>query len=159
MPAYIAYVLYGMYNGGGRSMMMLDVINATDVRKNWSLFIDEVIHGKPGVVKRNRDFFLSISLEQALSLLEGFHFTAEIMPEQDGSITLSLEEIDLVVNSPDLDTAKTAMAEELINYANDYFNDFQLYYNAPNRKNHFPYVLKILLLKDNIEAVCGLINA
>lgn len=137
---------------------MYDVRNATDVRKDWGLFIDQVVHGKPGVVKRNRDYFLSISLEQVLRLLEGYRFKAEILPEDDGSITLSLEEIDLVVNGPDLDTAKNEMLAELISYSQDYFNDFQLYYNAPNRKGHFPYVLKVLLLEDR-TAVYGLIDA
>ncbi len=138
--------------------MMHDVMNATDVRKDWGLFIDKVVHGKPGVVKRNRDYFLSISLEQVLRLLEGYRFKAIIMPEDDKSITLSLEEIDLVVNGSDLDNALTEMAAELISYSQDYFNDFQLYYNAPNRKDHFPYVLKVSLL-DNIQAVYGLIDA
>lgn len=137
---------------------MYNTISATDVRKDWSLFIDQVVHGKPGVVKRNRDYFLSISLEQALRLLEGYRFKTEIFTEEDGSITLSLEEIDLVVNGPDLETAKNEMAAELISYSQDYFNDFQLYYNAPNRKGHFPYVLKVLLLED-IKAVYGLIDA
>ncbi|MDD2619821.1 MAG: hypothetical protein PHC92_04020 [Syntrophomonadaceae bacterium] len=137
---------------------MNNVISATDVRKDWSLFIDQVVHGKPGVVKRNRDYFLSISLEQVMRLLEGYRFKAQIFPEEDSSFTLSLEDIDLVVNAPDLDTAKNEMAAELISYSQDYFNEFQLYYNAPNRKMHFPYVLKVLLL-DDIKAVYGLINA
>jgi hypothetical protein len=139
-------------------MMMYDIINATDVRKDWGLFIDKVVHGKPGVVKRNRDYFLSISLKQVLRLLEVYRFKAIIMPEDDKSITLSLEEIDLVVNGSDLDTAKTKMVAELISYSQDYFNDFQLYFNAPNRKNHFPYVLKVSLL-DDIQDVYGLIDA
>ena len=137
---------------------MQTIINATEARKEWGMFIDGVVRGKPEVVKRNRDYFLSISLEQTLRLLDGYRFQADILPEDDGSITLALTEIDLVVNAPDLNSAKEELAAELISYSQDYFNEIQMYYNAPNRKPHFPYVLKVSLL-ENINDIVGLIDA
>lgn len=137
---------------------MQEIINATEVRKEWGMFIDRVIHDKPELVKRNRDYFLSISLEHTMRLLDGYRFKAETLPENDGSITLALNDIDLVVNAPDLDTAKKELAAELIGYSKDFFKEFKTYYNAPNRNAHFPYVLKVVLMED-VDTIAELIDA
>ena len=49
--------------------------------------------------------------------------------------------------------AKGSLAKELIDYAEEYINDFRLYYNSPNRKNHFPYIYRVLLASDDLEKV------
>lgn len=38
-----------------RVILLLDYLNATDVRKNWSQFNDDVVRVGPQFVKRNRD--------------------------------------------------------------------------------------------------------
>lgn len=63
-----------------------------------------------------------------------------------------------MVNSPNQELALNDLAKELIEYAQDYINEFQMYYNSKNRKHHFPYVLRVLLAQD-AEEVKGLINA
>ncbi len=49
--------------------------------------------------------------------------------------------------------AKGSLAKELIDYAEEYINDFRFYYNSPNRKNHFPYIYRVLLASDDLEKV------
>ncbi|MFZ5634424.1 MAG: hypothetical protein ACOY40_16445 [Bacillota bacterium] len=137
---------------------MQEVLNATDVRRDWGRFVDEVVHNKPRVVKRNRDYFLSLSLNHANTLLKGITFKAQFVKEDDGSVTASLENFDLVVNAENEAAAIKALAQELVEYAHEYFGEFQLYYNSLNRQPHFPYVLKVLIQQD-IEGVIGLINA
>lgn len=68
--------------------------------------------------------------------------------ESDGSVTATLNGFDLVINAIDKSTADIELAKELLDYAEDYFSDFQLYYSSVNRKNHFPYILRVLLSKD-----------
>ena len=139
-------------------MLMREVLNATDVRKDWGKFIDTVVHEKPKIVKRNRDYFLSLSLNHVDNLLKDVCFKVTLINEDDGSVTATLENLDLVVNAENEIAARKAMAEELLNYAKEYFEEFQLYYNSLNRRPHFPYVLKVLIQKD-LEGIIGLLHA
>ena len=45
-------------------MLLLDYLNATDVRKNWSQFNDDVVRKGPQFIKRNRDKWAALSLDQ-----------------------------------------------------------------------------------------------
>lgn len=137
---------------------MEGVLNATDVRRDWGKFIDTIVHDKPKIVKRNRDLFLSLSIQQVMVLLKNFSFKAQYLEENDGTVTATLDNFDLVVNEKDEFSAKRALAQELIDYAKDYFNDFQLYFNAPNRQSHFPYILSVLMQED-LDGVINLISA
>ena len=71
---------------------------ATTVRKEWSSVCDSVIHNKPKFIKRTRDKMWLSNLETMEEILKAYRFTAEKFLEEDGSITLSLREIDLIEN-------------------------------------------------------------
>ena len=139
-------------------MHMQEVLNATDVRKEFGSFIDTVVREKPQMVKRNRDYFISFSLQQARLLLKDYHFKAQFTPEKDGSITATLTDFDFVVNAKDSEAALKALAEELVEYAKEYYDDFQLYFYSLNRQSHFPYVMAVLMEED-LNGVIGLIHA
>lgn len=138
--------------------MFMKLLNASEVRGDFSSFIDKVVRERPMVFKRNRDRVLSISTEHAASLLESYRFKAILIPEEDGSITITLEDFDLVVNAPDHNQALLKMAEELVDYSQDYFDQFALYFKTINRKKHFPYVMKVALA-EGIQEVAGFIDA
>jgi len=117
-----------------------------------------VVHGKPGIIKRNRDIILSLSIPQAKALLQNVSFKAYFIKEEDGTVTAGLEDIDLLVNREDEQATRLALAKELVDYAGEYFNNFQLYFQAPNRRPHFPYVLAVWL-QDDASGVAELIHA
>ena len=71
---------------------------ATAVRKEWSAVCDSVIHNKPKFISRTRDKMWFSNLETMSEILEIYQFTADRYIEEDGSVTLSLKEIDLVEN-------------------------------------------------------------
>ena len=71
---------------------------ATNVRKEWSAVCDSVVHEKPKFIKRTRDKLWFSNLDTMTEILSAYKFTAEKYIEDDGSITLSLNEIDLVEN-------------------------------------------------------------
>ena len=123
-------------------------MNATDVRKNWSEVADTVIRTRPQFIKRTRDYMMLSNCELIESLLGAYKFTASEFTEDDGSITLSLKELDLVENAPTQPEAKKLLAEAILEYAVDYYSEFNLWSSAPNRKNHVPYVLKALIFDD-----------
>lgn len=132
---------------------MQAVLKSTDVRKEWSRFIDDVTRTKPAIVKRNRDLFAVFSLEQLDLILSEYKLTAQVEQEEDGSYSGVFNEIDLMTNASDIESLKTELAKELIEYSEEYMNEFKLYYNTPNRRKHFPYVYRVLLISDDIEKV------
>jgi hypothetical protein len=85
--------------------MFMKLLNASEVRIDFSSFVDKVVRERPMVFKRNRDQVLSVSIEQANSLLESYRFKAIHILEEDGSTTMTLEDFDLVVNAEDHDQA------------------------------------------------------
>lgn len=136
----------------------MQTIPATDIRKNFSFAIDTVVRERPVAFKRNRDNLMLFSNAQILGLLNDIHFKPVFLSEEDGSITATLDGFDLVINAADQAEAITKLAVELVEYAGEYYDKFQLYFNANNRKQHFPYILRVLLA-ENLDEVKALINA
>ena len=132
-------------------------LNATDVRKEWSTVIDNTIREKPQFIRRTRDYMMLADIEFLEILLESYKFTAKKLIEKDKSITLSLNEIDLIVNAKTEEEAMTKLAEEILEYAEDFYNEFNVWSIAPNRKAHIPYVFKVLIL-DDIKKIEELIS-
>jgi antitoxin YefM len=143
---------------GVRMVIFMDMMQATNVRKNFSSVIDTAVRDRPVMFKRNRDYLMLLSNTQVLSLLREYTFKAQYIAEEDETITAVLDGFDLVVNAADQEQARNMLAVELVDYAKDYFDQFQLYYNSLNRKEHFPYILRVLLAED-LDEVKELINA
>lgn len=125
---------------------------ATTVRKEWSTVCDSVIHEKPKFIKRTRDKMWFSNLETISELLEAYYFSATKYIEDDSSITLSLNEIDLVENGKDEQEARLNMGNAILEYALDYYNEYEMYSRSPNRKKHIPYIFKALII-DNPEKI------
>lgn len=139
-------------------MSFMQTIPATDIRKNFSYAIDKAVREKPVAFRRNRDKLMLLSNEQVIGLLKGYSFKPVYITEEDGSVTATLEGFDLVINAADHAQAITGLAEELIEYAQEYYDQFQLYFASNNRQQHYPYILKVLLAED-LDKVKGLIDA
>ena len=123
-------------------------LNATDVRKDWSEVVDKVVREKPLFMKRTRDYLMLSDLDFMESLLDAYHFTAQKAVEEDGSVTLSLNELDLVENGETENEAKQKLAKSILEYSEEFYQDFHYWSTAPNRKAHIPYVFKALILGD-----------
>ena len=122
--------------------------SATEVRKEWSSVLDSVVRDKPQFIKRTRDKMWLSNLEIMGEILDAYKFTAEKYIEDDGSVTLSLNEIDLVENASTEAEAKNLLAQSIMEYAEEYYNNFSYYNAAPNRKKHVPYIFKALIMDD-----------
>ena len=128
--------------------MLTSTIKATDARKEWSSVIDGVVREKPKFITRTRDTLCLSSTETMLQLLSAYQFTAQKFIEDDNSVTLSLNEIDIVENATTEYDARKKLADSILEYATDYYNDFSYWSNAINRKQHIPYVMKALMMND-----------
>lgn len=124
----------------------MDMLSATDVRKNWSLTLDSVVRDRPAYVKRTHDSVAIIDVYTLNTILAGYKYNARKYVEDDGSVTLSLEDIDIVVNCNDEESAKKRLAADIKEYAEEFYEEFSLWASAPNRKSHLPYVVKALTL-------------
>ena len=133
---------------------MIDILTAkaTDVRKDWSTICDSVIHDKPRFIKRTRDRMWFSSLDTLTEILEAYSFTAKKFIESDGSVTLSLNEIDLIENGSDEIAARLALGNAILNYSFEYYKEYSFYSHSPNRKAHVPYIFKALIM-DNPEQI------
>lgn len=109
---------------------------------------DDVFTHKPKFIQRSHDKMILLSYDAMLVLLEGYTLTIKKYVEEDGSITLSLNEIDLIENAKNEEEAKRKLGKAVLEYASDYYNDYELYSKSPNRKNQLPYIIKALIIDD-----------
>jgi hypothetical protein len=137
-------------------MIDMFAVNATTVRNEWSAIVESVVREKPKFIKRTRDYLFLSDIAVIEGMLSAYSFHAVIVSEDDGSVTLALDEIDLLENAADLAVAVSQMAASILEYANDYYNDFT-YWSRGDRKNHIPYVFKALIFND-AKKIEGLIE-
>lgn len=123
-------------------------MNATDVRKHWSEVSESVIREKPKFIKKTRDYMILSNTDFIGILLSGYSFSANKHIEKDGSVTLSLNEIPLVENAPTEKEAIDILSSSVLEYATDFYNEFNMWASAPNKKAEIPYVFKALILDD-----------
>jgi hypothetical protein len=129
-------------------MKPMFIMNATDVRRDWSTVMERVVREKPLFIKRTRDYMVLTDLSLLEELLSAYNFAADCFLEEDGSVTLSLRELDLAENAKTEAEARVLLGQSILDYAEDFYNEFALWSAAPNRKKHVPYVLKALIMDD-----------
>ena len=135
--------------GGDKELNDMLTVNATDVRKNWSAVSDSVIRERPSFIKRTRDYMMLSNIELMQDILSVYNFTANRYTESDGSITLSLNEIDLVENAETEALAKEKLASAILEYSHDFYEDYKYWSSSPERKGHIPYIIKAIILDDS----------
>ena len=127
-------------------------INSTDVRKDFSATLDNVIHEKPQFVKRTHNRMIFIEEGEFNRLFSSLMIPVKIVKEKDGSFiaTNSVME-DVFSTGKTKEEAIDNLCDDLIEYAADYYADYELYSKAPNRKNHAAYVMRIISSPSNEE--------
>ncbi|MGB9859746.1 MAG: exoribonuclease R [Moorellaceae bacterium] len=138
---------------------MLQEHQFSEARRQFSALYDNIYNAlKPAIIRRGREEeVLLLRKDMLKSVLEKFTLKAEALEEDDGSTTLALDELDIAVNAENLEEALDELVEELKLYAQDYLDRAQLFLNAPNRRHHLPYVLRIALCNSD-EEVKGLVE-
>jgi len=131
-------------------------INATQARNEWSTVVDTAIREKPQFIKRTRDKMILADINLFSELLSAYTFSANVYVEDNGTVTLSLNEIDLIENGENEQEALIKLAASILDYAEDYYADFS-YWSRGNREAHKPYIFKALILND-IKKIGGLIE-
>jgi len=140
-------------------MTMLSELQFTEARNHFSTLYDSVFNFfNPTIIKRKQTEQVALLRVDLLKMvLEGYKLNPEIIQEDDDSITLALDFLEMYSNNSTLDLAASDLVEDLKLYSQDYMNRSQLFLQASNRKSHFPYVLKVLLC-DNDEEIRALLG-
>lgn len=134
-------------------------INSTEVRKDFSSTIDRVIYCKPQFVQRTHNRMVMIEEGELNSLLSNLTIPVKFIKEDDGSFIATNSVIEDVFSAgATKETAMSELCKDLIEYAQDYYDDYDLYSKTPNRKKHAPYVMRILS-SPSMESVRGMLHA
>ncbi len=134
-------------------MTMLTELQFTEARNQFSTLYDSVFNSfNPAIVKRKQTEQVAMLRVDLLKMvLEDYKLIPEIIQEDDRSITLALDALEIYVNNSTLELAAKDLVEDIKVYAQDYSSHSQLFLHAPNRTHHFPYVLRIMLCENDEE--------
>jgi len=154
---HIVYIIW--YIGGEGGMTMLAELQFTEARNQFSTLYDSVFNSfNPTIINRKQTEQVALLRVDLLKMvLEDYKLSPEVIKEDDDSITLALDSLELYSNNSTLDLTAIDLIEDLKLYAKDYMDRSQLFLQSPNRKSHFPYVLKVLLC-DNDEEIRTLLG-
>ena len=137
----------------------LGYVNATDLRKNFSEMIDTIIHKRPQFIKRTRNHFVMIEENEFNRLLSVPPIRVEVLVDDDGRYFAKNDVIEDVFSTGSTkEDAINALCEDLLEYAKEYYNEYDLYSKAPNRRDQAPYIFKILSA-GSPESVKEILNA
>jgi PHD/YefM family antitoxin component YafN of YafNO toxin-antitoxin module len=126
---------------------MLSELQFTEARNQFSSLFDSVFNSfNPTIVKRKQtEEVAMLRLDLLKMVLENYKLNPEVIEENDGSVTLALDCLEIYANNSTFDLAVKDLLDDLKIYARDFMERSQLFLHAPNRKCHFPYILRILL--------------
>lgn len=88
------------------------------------------------------------SLKLALSYVP---ITYSKVTDEDGSIVISSNDMDVVSTGKDEQEALLNFVCDLIEYAQDFYDEFEFWSSAPNRAKHIPMALGILTADNSQE--------
>ncbi|MBM4027794.1 MAG: exoribonuclease R, partial [Planctomycetes bacterium] len=132
---------------------MLIPTRFSEARSRFSRLFDEAVEElRPALVRRGaRQEAVLISREDLEVLLLPFTLRPQVMREDDGSVTITVDELDWATNAASVEEATGVLVADLRQYAEDYLERASLFLRAPNRRPHFPYVLRIVLARNEEE--------
>ena len=131
------------HNRGVKGVLNMVSVNATDVRKNWSTYLDNV-RNKPVFIKRTHDFSVLMDIKSLKLALSYVPITYSKVTDKDGSIVISSNDMDVVSTGKDEQEALSNFTSDLVEYAQEFYDEFEFWSSAPNRTKHIPMVLRIL---------------
>lgn len=124
-------------------------MSATDVRKNWSTVLDEV-REKPQFVKRTHDFSVLMNTDLLNLLLDDVKVSVNIIRDEN-KFVVSSDDVDIVSSGNSEKEAIDNFIFDLMEYCQEFYDEFDFWSSAPNRKSHIPVVLKVCAAKNKKE--------
>lgn len=122
---------------------MSDPITITQFRgKAGPYFSGAVRDHQPLLIQRGaEDFGLLLGAEEALLMLGDRRFNPEVT-RSDGGVSVWLPEFAIDGQGDNYGAAREDLLNEVRYYVGEYMGNARQFLAAPNRRAHFPYVLK-----------------
>ena len=121
------------------------VVLSSNVRKNWSETIDFAVRNKPVFIERTRDELTLINNQTLLAVLNLIPLHALVEKEDDGSVTMTGKEIEVVENAPTRKECLNRIVDSLIDFSGDFYDSYEFWTSDPARREQVPFVMKCLL--------------
>lgn len=137
---------------------MMQMFSTGVARNRFAELRREALKGREILVKdskqNNSPLISIISTELLDAMMENFFFHPEWVQDEDGSYTVSLDEIDVIGYGDTRAIAAEVLATAAMEYAELYFSQFDFYRSEMvNRGSHFPYLRRIVRCNSNISKV------
>lgn len=134
----------------------MNKVNVTDARKDMSAFFDSVIHEKPLVLKRRK--YEAVLVERSLlqTMLEYAVINVSCVQGKNKWIYQAVD-LDVFGEGETKIEAENHLVEQLIQYANDVYDNFMFYFYGQNIKSKMPFIFHILNC-ENAEEVKSILN-
>jgi hypothetical protein len=120
----------------------VEPLNLRDVRNRIDeVFTDAVVRHRPVPIARGGKL---IGIEEIARLVEGISFEPEVFKEA-GAVSVWLPEFQVYGRGKDLAAARLDLLDEVRHYVREYLEEIDSYRAAPNRRAHFPHIIKALV--------------
>lgn len=139
-------------------LFMQYAMKVTEARTNYSTVLESVVRVRPQPIQRLRDTIFWISADHMALMLKSYRLTLRIRPDGVNQYIGVFDELDIMDSAPTVEQLKNDLAQALKEYAEEYYENFELYVKSPNRQAHLPYVWRILM-QENPEGVTKLFDA
>jgi len=126
---------------------MLMELGFTEARKSFTGVIDRVQHLFPVIIQpRKQSEEPTFLFKQAIvdQLLSEYKFKYSLVDEEENNYAYWLDTLDLFGYGETKEAAFNSLVDDLLIYCQQYTQNPERYFSAPNRKHHLPYVLKVM---------------
>lgn len=134
---------------------MIAGMKFTEARNKLTNVIDRVQSFTPVVIqprKESEEYTFLLKQALVIQLLTAYKFDLKLADEEEGSYAFWLEPFDLYGYGETREEALNSLVEDVLTYVEDYLANPVRYFNAPNRRHHLPFVLKVTMC-NNAEEV------
>lgn len=123
-------------------------VQFNEAKANLSGFVSDVVRRhRPRLLERGRgdpEGLLALPVDDLVAGLAGCRLDARVSADPEGSVIARLPQFGLVSAGKDIDSAIDALHDELLDYCEDFFADFD-FYRHTDRVRHLPFLLRFAL--------------
>ena len=119
-----------------------------EAKANLSAFVSDVVRRhSPRLLERgggDPEELLALPAEDLLAGLAACRLDASVSTEGNGSVVAHLPRFGLVASGKDFESSIDALHDEVLDYCEDFFSDFD-FYRHTDRVTHLPFLLRFAL--------------
>jgi len=141
-------------NSGG--LPMTTAVTIAEFRKNLRRLMDTALTGREIVCldakSKDRQTCSLIKTKLLLDMLKAYSFRPVVLYDKETKThNIHLDELKLYAYADTLEEAAEQIVDLAIDYAKDYIDRLELFFNVPDRKTHYPYVIRLSHCQDREE--------